>query len=53
VASLTGYMPMPGMAVYAASKAFVLRFTKALAYERRETPVTVLALVFGPTRTDF
>jgi short-subunit dehydrogenase len=53
VASLTGYMPMPGMAVYAASKAFVLRFTEALAYELRETPLTVLALVPGPTRTDF
>ena len=46
-------MPMPGMAVYAASKAFVLRFTEALAYGLRETPLTVLALVPGPTRTDF
>src|ERR1035437_164460 len=46
-------MPMPGMAVYAASKAFVLRFTEALAYELRETPLTVLALVPGPPRTDF
>lgn len=53
MASLTGYMPMPGMAVYAASKAFVLRFTEALAYERHETPLAVLALVPGPTRTDF
>ena len=32
VASLTGYMPVPGMAVYAASKAFVIRFTEALAH---------------------
>ena len=53
VASLTGYAPTPGMAVYAASKAFVLRFTEALAYELRDSSVTVMALAPGPTRTNF
>ncbi|UQU62832.1 SDR family oxidoreductase [Couchioplanes caeruleus] len=53
VASLTAYQPVPGMAVYAATKAFVLRFTEALAYELRGTGVRVLALSPGPTRSEF
>jgi short-subunit dehydrogenase len=53
VASLTAYMPTPGMAVYAASKAFVLRFTEALAYELRDSGLTVMAFSPGPTSTDF
>ncbi|MHA7190624.1 SDR family NAD(P)-dependent oxidoreductase [Arthrobacter sp. MDT2-16] len=53
IASLTAYMPTPGMAVYAASKAFVLRFTEALAHELRDTGVTVMAFSPGPTKTDF
>ncbi|MCZ2831004.1 SDR family NAD(P)-dependent oxidoreductase [Modestobacter sp. VKM Ac-2986] len=53
VASLTGYMPVPGMAVYAASKAFVIRFTEALAHETRTSGTTVLAVSPGPTRTGF
>lgn len=53
IASLTGYAPTPGMAVYAASKAFVLRFTEALAYEVRDSSLTVLAIAPGPTRTGF
>jgi short-subunit dehydrogenase len=53
IASLTAYMPTPGMAVYAASKAFVLRFTEALAHELRGTGVTVMAFSPGPTTTNF
>lgn len=53
IASLTAYMPTPGMAVYAASKAFVLRFTEALAHELRGSGVTVMAFSPGPTRTEF
>jgi short-subunit dehydrogenase len=53
VASLTAYMPIPAMAVYAASKAFVLRFTQALSYELRDSGLSVLALSPGPTRTGF
>ncbi|MBX7266552.1 SDR family oxidoreductase [Micromonospora sp. Llam7] len=53
VASLTGHQPTPNMAVYAATKAYVLSFTEALAYELRHAPVRVLALSPGPTRTEF
>lgn len=53
VASLTGYMPVPGMAVYSASKAFVIRFTEAIAHELRSTGLTVMAVSPGPTRTEF
>lgn len=53
VASTAGYQPCPSMAVYGASKAFVLHFTEAIAYELRDRDVTVLALSPGPTRTEF
>ncbi|MEU7040705.1 SDR family NAD(P)-dependent oxidoreductase [Streptomyces varsoviensis] len=53
IGSLTGYMPMPGMAVYSAAKAFVIRFTEALAYEQRASGLTVMAASPGPTRTEF
>ena len=53
IASLTAYSPTPNMAVYAASKAFVLRFTEALAYELRDSSLSVLAVSPGPTRTGF
>jgi short-subunit dehydrogenase len=53
VASLTAYMPVPGMAAYAASKSFVVRFTEALAYELRRSGLTVMALSPGPTATEF
>ncbi|QPZ40067.1 SDR family NAD(P)-dependent oxidoreductase [Paramicrobacterium chengjingii] len=53
VASLTAYMPVPGMAVYAASKSFVVRFTEALAHEVRWSGVTVMAVSPGPTATEF
>lgn len=46
-------MPTAGMAVYAASKAFVIRFTEALAHELRNSGVTVMALSPGPKRGDF
>lgn len=53
VASLTAYMPVPGMAVYAASKSFVVRFTEALAHETQSSGLTVMALSPGPTATEF
>lgn len=53
VASLTGYMPVPGMAVYSAAKAFVIRFTEAIAHELRSTGPIVMAVSPGPTRTEF
>lgn len=53
VASLTAYMPVPGMAVYAAAKSFVVHFTEALAHEARESGLTVVAVSPGPTATEF
>ena len=41
------------MAVYGATKAFVLSFTEALAYETRESGLGVLAVSPGATRTEF
>jgi short-subunit dehydrogenase len=53
VASVAGFLPGPGMAVYYATKACVLSFTEALAEELRGTNVTVTALCPGPTATNF
>jgi short-subunit dehydrogenase len=53
VASVAGFLPGPGMAVYYATKAFVLSFTEALAEELRGTNVTATALCPGPTTTNF
>jgi short-subunit dehydrogenase len=50
VASLAGFQPLPSMAAYAASKAYVLSLTEALAEELRGKGVTVTAL--GPGFTD-
>ena len=53
VASVAGFVPGPGMAVYYATKACVLSFTEALAEELAGTNVTVTALCPGPTITNF
>lgn len=53
VASVAGFLPGPGMAVYYATKACVLSFTEALAVELAGTNVTVSALCPGPTITNF
>lgn len=53
VASTAAFQPGPLMAVYYASKAYVLSFTEAIAEELRGTGVTVTALCPGPTRTEF
>ena len=52
VASVASFQPVPGMAVYAASKAFVLSLTESLSEELRGTGVTVTALCPGPTKTE-
>jgi short-subunit dehydrogenase len=52
VASVASFQPVPGMAVYAASKAFVLSLTEGLSEELRGTGVTITALCPGPTRTE-
>jgi short-subunit dehydrogenase len=53
VASTAAYQPLPNMAVYGATKAFVLSFTEALSWEYRESGLRVLALAPGATRTEF
>lgn len=53
VSSSLAKAPTPYMAVYAASKAFVLSFSEALVKELDETNVTVTALLPGATDTDF
>lgn len=54
VASLAGMTPGgPGMAVYFATKSYVLSFTRALRRELRGTGLRVTALCPGPTRTGF
>lgn len=53
VASTAAFVPGPMMAVYYATKAYVLSFSVALAEEVRGTGVTVTALCPGPTTTEF
>jgi short-subunit dehydrogenase len=53
VASMAGFIAVPYMAVYAATKAFVLSFSAALWAEYRSRGVRVLALVPGATETSF
>ena len=53
VASTAGFQPLPNMAVYGATKAFVLSFTQALWEENRKRGVQFLALCPGSTDTEF
>jgi uncharacterized protein len=53
VASIAAFLPGPGMAVYYASKAFVLSFTEALRGELGHKGVRVTALCPGPVPTEF
>jgi hypothetical protein len=53
VASIAGFQPIPYMAVYGATKAFVISFSEALYAEYRGRGVRVLALCPGATETEF
>ncbi len=53
VASTAAFQPVPYMAVYGATKAFVLSFSEALWAENRERGVRVMALCPGATETAF
>lgn len=53
VASTAAFQPGPRMAVYFASKAYVLSLGEALAYELRGSGVAVTVLCPGPTETEF
>jgi len=51
--SIASYMACPGEAVYAATKAYVLSVSKAIAAELKGTGVTITTLCPGATRTEF
>jgi short-subunit dehydrogenase len=53
VASTASFQPIPGMGVYAATKAYVLNLSLAMWEELRPHGVSVLALCPGPTETNF
>jgi uncharacterized protein len=53
LASTAAFQPLPHMAVYGATKAYVLSFTQALWYETRGTGLKVLAVCPGPVSTEF
>jgi short-subunit dehydrogenase len=53
VSSIAGFLPGPGMAVYYASKAYVLSFTEALRQELAPRGVRVTVLCPGPVPTEF
>jgi uncharacterized protein len=53
VASTTAYQAVPGMSAYAASKAFVLSFSRGLRHELKDTGVSVTVVSPGATDTHF
>ena len=53
VSSTASFQPIPFMATYAATKAFVTSFSEAIAEENRQFGITVTALCPGPTDTNF
>ncbi len=52
LASIASLMPNPEMAIYAATKAFVLSFTESMANELKDTGVTITALLPGGSDTE-
>ncbi|WP_295673881.1 SDR family oxidoreductase [uncultured Mucilaginibacter sp.] len=53
VASTAAYQAVPTLALYSASKAFILSYSRAIRYELKDTPVSVSCLCPGPTDTGF
>jgi uncharacterized protein len=53
ISSLAAFLPGPLMAIYYASKAYILSFSEAIANELKGTGVTVTALCPGQTKTSF
>lgn len=53
VASLSAFLPGPGMAIYHATKAYLLSMSEAAAQEAKGSGVTVTALCPGPTESGF
>lgn len=53
IASAASFLPQPGFAVYAASKSYVLSFSRALNQELRHRKIQVTAVCPGPVDTEF
>jgi short-subunit dehydrogenase len=53
LASVAAFLPGPGMAVYYATKAYVLSFSEALHHELADRAIKVTALCPGPVQTEF
>lgn len=53
LASSAAFLPQPGFAVYAATKSFVLSFSRALREELKHKEIYVTAVCPGPVRTEF
>ena len=53
IASTAGFLPQPGFSVYAASKSYVISFSRALAEELKPRRISVTTVCTGPVATDF
>ena len=53
IASVAAFLPQPDFAVYAASKSYVLSFSRALKYELSKRRINVVAICPGPVDTEF
>lgn len=53
IASTAAYQSVPGLNVYAATKAFILNFSRGLRYELRKSNISVTVISPGATDTDF
>lgn len=53
MASAAAFFPQPDFSVYAASKAYVLSFSRALSVELKERKISVTAVCPGPVKTEF
>lgn len=51
--SAASFLPQPGFAIYAATKSFVLSYSRALNEELKEKEIYVTAVCPGPVRTEF
>lgn len=53
IASSAGFAPQPNFGIYAATKAYVISYSRALHEELRERNITVTAVCPGPVKTEF
>ena len=53
IASSAGFLPQPSFAVYAATKSYVISYSKGLKYELKEKGISVTAVCPGPVETPF